>query len=139
MKNQFRAIDDKFFYFDVFENYEFNNIIFVHKKFIYWEVFIFVQWMKNYAHVVNETSVYENLSLYFKNIVMTWYLKKIDEFKQKFFKNILFVNFINEFKSRFKMRINKTFEKLISKTFIVKDVKNNWKITNFLKNIILYI
>jgi len=48
------------------------------------------------------------------------------------------LNFINKLQNYFKIRISKTFNKLISKIFIIKDTKNKRKITKYLQNIILY-
>ena len=136
--NRFKAIDLDFFHFDVFESYESNDITFVHKKTIYREVFTFVQRLNDYAHVINESVVRENLFFCFRDATMTWYLKEIDDFKRKTFRSVSLVEFIDELKARFKMRINKILDKLIAKIFIVKNAKENREATSFLQNIILY-
>ena len=69
---------------------------------------------------------------------MTRYLKEIDDFKRKTFRSVSFVEFIDELKARFKMRINKILDKLIAKIFIIKNAKENRETTNFFQNIILY-
>ena len=69
--NRFKAIDFDFFHLDVFENYESNDIIFVHKKTIYREVFIFVQRVNNYVHVIDESVVRENLFFCLRDATMT--------------------------------------------------------------------
>jgi hypothetical protein len=48
------------------------------------------------------------------------------------------LNFINELQNRFKIRINKAFNKLTLEIFIVKDVKDERETTKYLQNIILY-
>ena len=121
--NRFKAIDFDFFHLDVFENYESNDIIFVHKKTIYREVFIFVQRINDYVYVINEFVVRENLFFCFRDAIMTWYFKEIYDFKCKTFRSVSFVEFIDELKARFKMRINKILDKFIAKIFIVKNVK----------------
>ncbi len=60
-----------FFYLDALDSYELDNIIFAHKKTIYREVFIFVERVNDYAHVVDEVVVRDNLSFCFRNFVMT--------------------------------------------------------------------
>ena len=136
--NRFKAIDLDFFHLDVFESYESNDIIFAHKKIIYREVFIFVQRINDYTHVVNESVVRENLFFCFRDATITWYFKEIDDFKRKIFRSVSLVEFIDELKARFKMRINKILDKLIAKIFIVKNAKENREATSFLQNIILY-
>ena len=136
--NRFKAIDLDFFHFDVFESYESNDIIFAHKKTIYREVFIFVQRVNDYAYVIDEFVVRENLFFCLRDATMTWYLKKIDDFKRKTFRSVSLVEFIDELKARFKMRINKIFDKFIAKIFIVKNARKNREATSFFQNIILY-
>ena len=69
---------------------------------------------------------------------MTWYFKEIDDFKRKTFRSVSLVEFIDELKARFKMRINKIFDKLIAKIFIAKNARENREATSFFQNIILY-
>ena len=136
--NRFKAIDLDFFHLDVFESYESSDIIFAHKKTIYREVFIFVQRVNDYAHVIDEFVVRENLFFCLRDATMTWYLKEIDDFKRKTFRSVSLVEFIDELKARFKMRINKILDKLIAKIFIVKNARKNREATSFFQNIILY-
>ena len=135
--NRFKAIDLDFFHFDVSKSYESNNIIFAHKKTIYREVFTFVQRINDCAHVIDESVVRENLFFCFRDATMTWYFKEIDDFKRKTFRSVSLVEFIDELKARFKMRINKILDKLIAKIFIVKNARKNREATSFLQNIIL--
>ena len=136
--NRFKAIDLDFFHFDASKSYESDDIIFAHNKTIYREVFTFVQRVNDYAHIIDESVVRENLFFCLRNATMTWYLKKIDDFKRKTFRSVSLVEFIDELKARFKMRINKTLDKLIAKIFIVKNAKENRETTSFFQNIILY-
>ncbi len=69
--NRFKASNLGFFHLDALNNYELNNIIFAHKKTIYREVFIFVERVNDYAHVVGEVVVRDNLSLCLRDFVMT--------------------------------------------------------------------
>ena len=69
--NRLKAVDFHFFHFDVFESYESNDIIFAHKKAIYREVFIFIRRINDYAHVINEFVVRENLFFCFRDAIMT--------------------------------------------------------------------
>jgi len=55
--NRFKTLNLGFFHLDVLDNYELDNIIFAHKKTIYKEVFIFVERINNYAHIVGEVVV----------------------------------------------------------------------------------
>jgi len=48
------------------------------------------------------------------------------------------LNFIDKLQNRFKIKINKTLNKLTSKLFIVKDAKDERKTIKYLQNIILY-
>jgi len=59
-----------FFYLDILDNYRLDNIIFVYKKTIYREVFIFVERVNNYIYIVNKVVVRDNLSLYFCNSII---------------------------------------------------------------------
>jgi len=49
------------------------------------------------------------------------------------------LNFIDKLQNRFKIRISKTFNKLILEIFIIKDIKDEQEIIKYLQNIILYI
>ena len=69
--NRFKAADLDFFHFDASESYESNDIIFAHKKTIYREVFTFVQRVNDYAHVVDESVVRENLFFCLRGATMT--------------------------------------------------------------------
>jgi len=55
--NRFKTPNLDFFHLDALDNYKLNNIIFAHKKTIYREVFIFVERINDYVHVVNEVVV----------------------------------------------------------------------------------
>jgi len=55
--NRFKISNLDFFYLDALNNYKLDNIIFVYKKTIYKEVFIFVEHINNYAHVVDEIAI----------------------------------------------------------------------------------
>jgi len=54
------------------------------------------------------------------------------------FRNLSFLNFINKLQNCFKIKINKTLNKLTLKIFIVKNAKNEQETTRYLQNIILY-
>jgi hypothetical protein len=69
--SRFKAPNLDFFHLDALDNYESNNIIFAHKKTIYREVFIFVERVNDYAHVVDEVVVQDNLSLCLCDFAMT--------------------------------------------------------------------
>jgi len=69
--SRFKAPNLGFFHLDALDNYGSNNIIFAHKKTIYREVFIFVERINDYAHVVDEIVVRNNLSLCLRDFVMT--------------------------------------------------------------------
>jgi len=69
--SRFKTSNLDFFYLDALDNYELNNIIFAHKKTIYREVFIFVERVNDYTHVVDEIVVRNNLFFCFRNFVMT--------------------------------------------------------------------
>ncbi len=62
----------------------------------------------------------------------------MNNFKRRTFRSLFFLNFINELQNRFKIRISKTFNKLTSKIFIVKDAKDERETIKYLQNIILY-
>jgi len=68
--SRFKASNLDFFHLNALNNYESNNIIFAYKKTIYREIFIFVEHMNDYAHVVDEIVVRNNLSFCFRNFVM---------------------------------------------------------------------
>lgn len=130
--NRFRIFDLEFFYLDVLESYEIDNIIFAHKEIIYREIYIFVQRINNYAHIVNESTIKESFFFYFRATTITKYLKKIEKFKRKTFKSLLLVDFIDELEILSKIRISKALNKLISKIFTIKDARKNRKIIEFL-------
>jgi hypothetical protein len=46
-----------FFYLDALDSYKLNNIIFVYKKTIYKEVFIFVERINNYIYIINKVVI----------------------------------------------------------------------------------
>ena len=69
--NRFKTIDFDFFHLDAFESYESNDIIFAYKKTIYREIFIFVQRVNDYAHVIDEFVVRENLFFCLRDATMT--------------------------------------------------------------------
>jgi len=48
------------------------------------------------------------------------------------------LNFIKKLQNCFKIKINKMFNKLTLKIFIIKNAKNKRKATKYLQNIILY-
>ncbi len=48
------------------------------------------------------------------------------------FRSLFFLNFINKLQNCFKIRINKTLNKLILKIFIVKDTKNKQETIEYL-------
>ncbi len=52
-----------FFYLNALNNYRLNNIIFVYKKKIYKEFFIFVKYIYKYIYIVNKVTIQNNLSL----------------------------------------------------------------------------
>jgi hypothetical protein len=52
-----------FFYLNALNNYRLNNIIFVYKKTIYKEFFIFVKYIYKYIYIVNKVTIQNNLSL----------------------------------------------------------------------------
>jgi len=54
------------------------------------------------------------------------------------FRNLSFLDFIDKLQNRFKIKINKTLNKLTLKIFIIKDIKDERKITRYLQNIIFY-
>ena len=62
----------------------------------------------------------------------------MNDFKHRTFRSLFFFNFINELQNRFKIKINKTFNKLTLKIFIVKDTKDERETTKYLQNIIFY-
>jgi hypothetical protein len=68
--NRFKMFNLDFFYLDILDNYRLDNIIFVYKKTIYREVFIFVERVNNYIYIVNKVVVRDNLSLYFCNSII---------------------------------------------------------------------
>ena len=135
---RFKIIDFEFFHSNVSKSWNTKFIIFFHKKTIYREIYVFVSRINDYAHLIDEIIVRDNLSLYLRKIVIIWYLKKIDDFKRKTFKNLSLIDFIDELKKRFKMRIVKILNKLITKIFIVKNVKKKRETIDFLQNIIFY-
>jgi hypothetical protein len=55
--NQFKTFNLNFFHLNALDSYELNNIIFAHKKTIYREVFIFIERVNDYAHVIDEIVV----------------------------------------------------------------------------------
>ncbi len=69
--NRFKASNLGFFHLDALNNYELNNIIFAHKKTIYKEIFVFVERVNDYAHVIDEVVIRNNLSFCLRNFVMT--------------------------------------------------------------------
>jgi hypothetical protein len=54
------------------------------------------------------------------------------------FQSLFFLNFINKLQNCSKIKINKTFNKLTLKIFIVKNAKNERKTIKYLQNIIFY-
>ncbi len=68
--NRFKMLNLDFFYLDALDNYKLDNIIFVYKKTIYREVFIFVERINNYVYVVNKIIVRDNLSFYLCNSII---------------------------------------------------------------------
>jgi len=136
--SRFKAPDLGFFHLDAPDSYELGNIIFAHKETIYREVFTFVERVNDYAHVVGEVVVRDNLSLCLRDSVMTWYLKKMNDFKRRAFRSLPLLDFIDELQNRFKMRISKALGKLTLEIFIAKDAKDEREATRYLQNIILY-
>ncbi len=67
--SRFKTSNLDFFYLDASNNYESNNIIFAHKKTIYREVFIFIERMNNYAHVIGEVVVRNNFCFVFVTLL----------------------------------------------------------------------
>ena len=108
-------------------------LYFFYKKTIYRKIYIFVSRINDYIHLIDKIIVRDNLSLCLRKIIIIWYLKKIDDFKRKTFKNLFLIDFINELKKRFKIRIVKILNKLIIEIYIVKNVKKNEKQLNFCK------
>ncbi len=62
----------------------------------------------------------------------------MNDFKHRTFRSFFVLNFINELQNRFKIKINKTFNKLTLKIFIAKDTKNERETIKYLQNIIFY-
>ena len=48
------------------------------------------------------------------------------------FKKNSLINFINKLKMQFKIKINKAFNKFVSKIFIIKNMQDNCKTNDFL-------
>ena len=94
--SRFKAPNLGFFHLDALDNYGPSNIIFAHKETIYREVFIFVERVNDYAHVVSEVVVRDNLSLCLRGSAMTWYLKEMNDFKRRTFRSLSLLDFIDE-------------------------------------------
>ena len=137
-QKRFKIIDFEFFHSNASKNWNTKFIIFFHKKTIYREIYIFVSRINDYIYLIDEIIVRDNLSFCLREIIIIWYLKKIDDFKRKTFKNLFLIDFIDELKKRFKIRIVKILNKLIIKTFIIKNAKKKREAIVFLQNIIFY-
>jgi len=74
--------DLRFFHPNALESYEINDVIFAHKETIYREVFTFVQRVNDYAHIVGEPAMKENLAFGFQKSAITWYLREVEEFER---------------------------------------------------------
>jgi len=55
--SRFKTSNLDFFYLDALDSYKSSNIIFVYKKTIYRDLFIFVERINNYAYIVSEIAI----------------------------------------------------------------------------------
>jgi len=69
--SRFKTSNLDFFYLNALNNYKSSNIIFVYKKTIYREIFIFVERINNYVSIVSKIVVRNNFSFCFCDSVIT--------------------------------------------------------------------
>ena len=138
VNNRFNAQDLEFFHSNASKFYEIEYVIHSHKETIFRKVYIFNKRVHDYALLVDEILVKDNLSLYFRRSTFSWYLKKIDDFRRRAFKEMFFINFIDQFAQRFKMSIVKTMDRLYTERYILNDATKEKKSQVYLQNIQLY-
>ncbi|SLM34773.1 integrase and r domain-containing protein [Lasallia pustulata] len=79
----FQASDLGFFHPDVPESYGTGNVIFNLKETIYQEVYTFIKRVEDYALLVGEEKVAENLSTCLRGNALNWYLQELDDFTRQ--------------------------------------------------------
>ncbi|SLM40161.1 Chromo domain/shadow [Lasallia pustulata] len=79
----FRASDLGFFHPDVPESYGTGDVIFNSKETIYREVYTFIKRVEDYALLVGEEKVAENLSTCLRGNALNWYLQELDDFTRR--------------------------------------------------------
>ncbi|SLM38754.1 hypothetical protein LPUS_09077 [Lasallia pustulata] len=75
-----RPPDLGFFHPDVPESYGTGDVIFNSKETIYREVYTFIKQVEDYALLVGEEKVAENLSTCLRGNALNWYLQELDDF-----------------------------------------------------------
>ncbi|KAA6413812.1 MAG: hypothetical protein FRX48_02174 [Lasallia pustulata] len=72
-----------FFHPDVPESYGTGDVIFNSKETIYREVYTFIKRVEDYALLVGEEKVAENLSTCLRGNALNWYLQELDDFTRR--------------------------------------------------------
>ena len=119
--NRFNTQNLEFFHPNASEFYRVEYVIHNHKETIFREIYIFNKRVHDYTLLVDEILMKNNLSLYFRGSTFNWYLKKIDDFRRRTFREMLFINFIDQLAQWFKMSIVKTMNRLHIKRYTLND------------------
>ena len=132
---KFSAQDLGFFHPDLPESYGAGHVIHTHKETIFREVYTFNKRVHDYAMLVGETLVKENLSICFRGTALNWYLQELDDYTRKALRVTPLVDFTGKLASRFKMSIAKAMDRLNHEKYTLDDAHHDKDPQGYLQNI----
>ncbi|SLM41263.1 probable transposable element [Lasallia pustulata] len=127
-----------FFHPDVPESYGTGNVIFNSKETIYREVYTFIKRVEDYALLVGEEKVAENLSTCLRGNTLNWYLQELDDFTRQALQNMPLTEFSSKLAKRFKMTMTKALEQLNKEHYSLLDAHANREPQGYLQNMMRY-
>ena len=119
------------------KNYSADDIINIDEKIYFQNVHLFIVSFKNVAHIKTDEVIHHNLNKYLWNIVQDWYIDQLffiereyicEKLNVKCWKKMLF--------HHFKCTQFNPIKMLKIEQYIIQDVQNNWKSSDFVLNII---
>ena len=134
MIERFKIADVSYFYFDMSKNHETDMIVFFNREIIYKEMFVFIDRVKDYATTLIEFEVLINLSSYFREIALIWWLKKFTQHKRHLFKNDDLLILLDALEKRFKICFDKVMKKLKNVEFSINET-NEILAIEFIQNV----
>ena len=110
------------------------------KNFYYWNVHFFCEKIHDLIIIKNKKLIKINLNICLRNTIFIWYIAKFNDLKRFNIRNFFFEKkWINKLKKRFKSNYVIVINFLITKRYIIFNVRNERKSFDYVQQIVNYV